>query len=234
MSARLFNRIKQEAGNWAQATVDLVMPEALLRGEAPRAIADPLCGRCGMPLAVEVVRMDGCPKCDDRTWHLQQIRAGYEYEGQVADAIHGFKYYDQFHLRKLLAEWLTAGFQRFYSHQDWTALVPVALAGRRQRERGFNQAQELGQGLSSKTNIPVWNCLHRTRDTAAQTHQPDREGRWRNMRGAFALNPRFDVQGARLLIIDDVLTTGATVNACARALQEAGAASICALGVARG
>jgi len=110
--------------------------------------------------------------------------------------------------------------------------VPVPLYHRRHRERGFNQALEIASGLAFKRKIPVLNCLYRYRETVSQT-KLDRTARWENMAGAFRMKPRFDVKGRHLLVIDDVFTTGATVNACAHALDQAGARRLAVLTIAR-
>jgi ComF family protein len=114
----------------------------------------------------------------------------------------------------------------------WQALVPVPLYHRRRRERGFNQASEIARGLAAKRKVPVLDCLYRYRETVSQA-KLDRKSRWENMNGAFRLKQRFDVKGLNLLLIDDVFTTGATVNACAQALAQAGASQLAVLTIAR-
>src|SRR5690606_22271007 len=98
----------------------------------------------------------------------------------------------------------------------------------RKRERGFNQAQELARVLSKRVGLPVINCLERIRKTETQARLR-RSERLRNQLNAFGLKRGFDLQGRRLLIIDDVFTTGATINACAHMLKQAGAAHLAAL-----
>jgi ComF family protein len=108
----------------------------------------------------------------------------------------------------------------------------VPLYHRRRRERGFNQAAELARGLGARRRLPVWNCLYRCRETPSQTGL-EKMARWENMTGAFRVKPKFDVKGRHLLLIDDVFTTGATTNACAQVLVEAGADRLAVLTVAR-
>jgi ComF family protein len=173
-----------------------------------------------------------CANCADRTWYFQWARAGYRTEGQVLDAIVGFKYRDQYYHHRSLVEWLTEAYDRHASDEEWHALVPVPLYHRRRRERGFNQAAEIARGLASGRKIPVLDCLYRYRETVSQTGL-ERAARQQNMTGAFRLKPGFDVGGRSLLLVDDVFTTGATVNACAQALVQAGAAKLAVLTVAR-
>jgi ComF family protein len=129
-------------------------------------------------------------------------------------------------------DWLAKTFDRFAVNETWDALVPVPLYHRRRRERGFNQAAELARGLGKRRGIRVSDCLYRCRETSSQTGL-DRVARWENMEDAFQLKGGFDLKGQNLLLIDDVFTTGATSDACARMLAEAGADRLAVLTVAR-
>jgi ComF family protein len=146
--------------------------------------------------------------------------------------IHGFKYNRQFYRLKILSAWLLAGYGRFYQGAGIDALVPVPLHRLRRRERGYNQAEELAVRLGKSTGLPVWNVLRRVKKTRTQANLR-RSERLRNQLRAFEFKGRFDVRGRRLLIIDDVFTTGATINACAQVLHHAGAVRLDALTVAR-
>lgn len=105
-----------------------------------------------------------------------------------------------------------------------TALVPVPLAATRRRERGFNQAELVARALASHWAMPVWtHCLERGRGTVSQTQLTPEERR-ANVRGAFRAAPRApELGGTHLVLVDDVVTTAATLNACAAALHDAGA-----------
>jgi len=153
--------------------------------------------------------------------------------GWVSHLIAGFKYRDQLHLQTplglLLAEALEDDRLRSW---DFDAIVPVPLHPRRRRERGFNQAEELARGLSEVAGRPVHNLLERCRATETQTHF-DRKDRMENLRNAFRLRKNAVVKELRLLLVDDVLTTGSTLDECARVLRKAGAAEVRAAVVAR-
>jgi competence protein ComFC len=200
----------------------------------PVRIEAPFCQQCGYPYpALEVHKPTFvCSSCAGRTWHFKRARSGYRTEGQVREAIVGFKYGDQYYQRARLVQWLTETFDDHARTGSWHALVPVPLYHRRHRERGFNQACELAHGLASRRKMPVLDCLYRYRETISQT-KLERSARWENMSGAFRLKRGFDVRGRNLLLIDDVFTTGATANACAQALAQAGAAQLAVLTVAR-
>ncbi|MDA0324814.1 MAG: phosphoribosyltransferase family protein, partial [Verrucomicrobia bacterium] len=115
----------------------------------------------------------------------------------------------------------------------WDALVPVPLFRARRKERGFNQSAEIAEWLGQEVGIRVEEGLARVRETPPQARLR-RSERLRNLRGALALAPGFDPKGRRLLICDDVFTTGATADACARILKQNGAVEVAALTVARG
>jgi ComF family protein len=200
----------------------------------PVRIEPPFCRQCGYPYpALGEHSADFiCDHCAEKKWHFAWARSAYRTEGQVREAIIGFKYHDQYYYQKRLIEWLTEAYDRYVAVGEWEALVPVPLYHRRHRERGFNQAAEIADGLGKGRKIPLSQCLYRYRETESQARL-SRNARWENMTGAFQMKRGFDVKGKNLLLIDDVFTTGATVNACAQTLAKAGAGSIAVLTVAR-
>jgi ComF family protein len=138
------------------------------------------------------------------------------------------------HLRHLVARWLLQAFaDARLAGEKFDLIVPVPLHPARKRERGFNQAELLGLELQSASGIRCHSVLQRTRYTTTQT-QFDRSERIENLRGAFRLRRRSDVRGLRMLLVDDVLTTGSTLSECASVLKKAGAASVYAATAARG
>ena len=205
-----------------------------MTGKEPVRIERPFCHQCGYPYPALADHDSSfiCASCSDRKWYFQWARSGYRTEGQILDAIIGFKYRDEYYQHGRLVEWLTETFESHVKPDEWDALVPVPLYHRRLRERGFNQAHEMARGLAARRKVPVLDCLYRYRETVSQA-KLERAARWENMSGAFRMKQRFDVRGRNLLVIDDVFTTGATVNACAQALAKAGAGQIAVLTIAR-
>jgi len=151
----------------------------------------------------------------------------------VREIIHEFKYGRQIHLRRLVARWLHAALddERLRGRR-FDVVVPVPLHATRLRERGFNQANLLAELLSAQTSIPSKPLLDRIRYTTTQTAL-DRSERMENLHNAFRLRKNADVRGLRVLLIDDVLTTGSTLSECARVLKRAGALSVHAATAAR-
>jgi len=159
------------------------------------------------------------------------------YEGPLRSLIHLFKYSGMKPLARTLAAFLERGIS---IDEHFDAVVPVPLHWRRQWRRGFNQSAILARYVGRHRGIPVWNALRRKRATATQAGLAN-AGRRRNVAGAFVLkgNPWFGetltgkLAGKKILLIDDVMTTGATASACATALKRGGAGSISLLTLAR-
>jgi ComF family protein len=174
-----------------------------------------------------------CANCAHRTIHFHAAVAAYRGRGIVRDVIHEFKYNRQIHLRHLVARWLRAALddERLRCCQ-FDVIVSVPLHPARQRERGFNQASLLAELLGAHTSIPCKLLLKRIRYTTTQTAL-DRSERMENLHNAFRLRKNADVRGLRVLLIDDVLTTGSTLSECARVLKRAGAISVHAATAAR-
>ncbi|MEM9444202.1 MAG: ComF family protein [Verrucomicrobiota bacterium] len=218
--------------DWLRSFTDLIYPDSDVPNKLVE-LKEPFCQQCEEPYATAGLLPHTCWNCRGRSWALDTIRAAYVSQYGVREAIHGFKYEQKSYYLPYLLDWLTEGYSRFYEGQNWDAVVPVPLYATRQRERGFNQSRELAKGLCKRMKLPFIDLLRRTRKTLIQA-KLRRSERIRNQRKAYELKSGFDVQGWRVLIIDDVFTTGATTDACAGALLKEGAKSISALTVARG
>lgn len=207
--------------------------------ERPRRIAPPFCAGCSRPFeddgaAVLLPDAGLCTECRERRNAFDCAVSFCRHDDLARDLIARFKYRGHTYLRRPLGAWLVEAVRtdERLQRQPIDALVPVPLHRRRERERGFNQAQALCHGVRRGTDLPVWRALRRTRATATQARLT-RDERLHNLRGAFAVAGRWPVTGAHLLLVDDVFTTGSTVHECARVLRGAGAASVRVLTVAR-
>jgi ComF family protein len=192
----------------------------------PRLIP-PLCPRCGRP------QPEGrlCPGCASWQATIDGIRAPFRFEGLVRTAIHQLKYRNLRALSKTLAGFL--GDYLDASPLPAAVLVPVPIHDQRLRERGYNQSRLLAQELSKLSGLPlVADCLIRKRPAPPQARTGTVAERRSNVAGAFACRDQ-RLESEAVLLIDDVATSGATLDACAAALKEAGASSVWGLTLAR-
>jgi ComF family protein len=196
-------------------------------------IVPPFCAKCSEPFDGAITTEFACANCAHRKLHFEAAVAAYRARGIVRHVMLNFKYGKQIHLRHLVARWLVAALDdERIRERRFDAIVPVPLHPARQRERGFNQAELLAQWLSNHMAIPLRPALQRVRYTTTQTAF-DRAERMQNLRDAFRLRKNADVRRLRVLLIDDVLTTGSTLSECARVLKKAGAQSVYAATAAR-
>jgi ComF family protein len=233
---------------WGLAALDLVFPalcpvcETALAGRRRRdplcdscwdavpRLAPPCCEPCGRPLPALAPAPGPCGACRVEPPAWDWARAAADYAGVVREAIHAFKFEGKRALARPLAALIVEQWGPAIA-ADVAALVPVPLARARERERGFNQAGLLAERLAAalgRPRRPGW--LARVRPTGPQSDLGAAERR-ANVRGAFAADPA--VAGRHVIVVDDVLTTGATAAECARALRAAGAARVGVLTVAR-
>jgi competence protein ComFC len=203
------------------------------RGQALR-IKPPFCQTCSQPFDGEITAEFSCANCSHRRVHFDCAAVRYRSRGIVRELLHRFKYQNEFYLRHPLSEWLQENLDDSrLRYPPIDALVPVPLHAVRQREREFNQAEALATMLASKSSLRVQNCLVRIVNTTSQTRL-DRTERMENLHNAFRLRKNQQVYSMHLVLVDDVFTTGSTVDECARVLKKAGAASVRAITVARG
>lgn len=192
-------------------------------------ISPPVCDACGDPLPswrVISVECGRCPRCRRHDTRVARGRAIGAYEGTLRTIVHALKYGGRRTLARPLAALLQRHGRDLLDGADLA--VPVPLHRSKQRARGFNQAAEIARHLA----LPTAHALRRVRATATQTDLPAAKRR-ANVRGAFALSRRARVRGAIVILVDDVSTTGATLDACARVLLAGGAREVRALTAAR-
>ena len=192
--------------------------------EALPRIGRPVCARCEMPTAFETFVCDECKGVD---FGFESAMAPLRYEGVGEEIVHALKYRGYTRVVERLAVPLMVGV--LDSGLGFDAVVPVPLHRSRLRRRGFNQAELLARGVARKINSPVSGTLQVVRRTQDQVLLST-AGRRANVAGAFRARDRL---GGRVLLIDDVFTTGATMSACAEALLRAGAGEVRALSLCR-
>jgi ComF family protein len=238
---------------WANAALDLFFPPLcpLCRARLDDGRRDPLCGGCwnglerlsppycqicGRPFEVfEPSLEDGrrCEQCRRRRPPFAYARAATLYKETAREALHAFKFGGKRSMARPLGEVMALAGEASGLVEAVDCLVPVPLHGRRQAERGFNQSALLARHLGRRWRRPVVeSALRRTTATRPQTDLGADERR-KNVRGAFALRRPEPIVGRHVLLIDDILTTGATVSECTRVLLEGGAKTVGVLTVAR-
>jgi len=199
-----------------------------------RFIKPPFCERCGLPFEGDLTTTFECANCREMELHFRSARSAVVAHGMVLDVIHRYKYQRALWFEPFLAGLLLREAMPALRDQQWDMIVPVPLHPLKAREREFNQAERLAACLSNATRIPMnKKLLRRVVFTSTQTRLTRAE-RAANMRGAFAMRRSARLDRERVILVDDVFTTGATTSACARTLLAAGAAEVCVWTVARG
>jgi ComF family protein len=199
-----------------------------------RFIKPPFCERCGLPFEGDLTAPFECANCREMELHFSAARSAVVARGPVREIIHRYKYQRALWFEPFLAGLLLRETMPALRGQGWDLIVPVPLHPLKLREREFNQAERLAARLSAATRIPLnKKLLRRVRFTNTQTRltRPERAA---NMRGAFAMRHGARLDGERVILVDDVFTTGATTSACAQTLRAAGAGEVCVWTVARG
>jgi ComF family protein len=242
-SVRWFDRIREAATgllyppHCAACGIPVGAMSGLLCRDCRRArtrLTGPRCKVCSQPYGGEVPDGFRCMNCGDLDLAFDFATSAYRSRGVVRELVHRFKYGRQMHLRHLLGRMLAEGFRdKRLGWDPVEALVPVPLHPTKKREREFNQAEVLARVAARRLGLPLHDLLQRRRYTMTQTNF-HRDERFANLAGAFALRRGAEVEGRRLALVDDVLTTGSTADACARVLLEAGATAVVVITVARG
>lgn len=186
-----------------------------------------------MPLqerARELLPGRGCGRCRAIQPSFKAVRSVFVYEAAARDAVHALKFRGLSAIASSIAALMAERLMEWSPPVD--AIVPVPLAGSRRRQRGYNQSELLAKELSRLTAVPLApRALIRPRSAPPQYRLSDRDERRRNVSGVFSSGKR--VPQGSVLLVDDVMTTGATLDACARVLIEAGAGPVFGLAFAR-
>ncbi len=197
-------------------------------------IVEPFCRCCGLPFEGAITVTFECANCREEKFHFRFARASVKLSGLVQDVIHRYKYNQATWFEPFLADLLIRQALPVISRERWDLIVPIPLHWLKLRSRSFNQSLRLARALSKASGIPVKNgLLGRRKSTRTQTRLT-RVQRAENVKRAFRFSGRRPLEGARVLLVDDVLTTGATANACAKLLIANGAGVVDVWTVARG
>ena len=192
-------------------------------------ISEPFCQICHMPFAFDSVMEQICQYCADEQPPFTKAYAPFVYGGLGAGLILRLKHTDHMHISKILAQWMANCDKEMLKQCD--VLIPVPIHWTRLLSRRFNQAAVLSHAITKLTGIPTESrALKRIKSTPPQGHM-NKADRKNNVKGAFKIMK--DITGKTVLLIDDVFTTGATINECAKVLIKGGAKEVYVLTAAK-
>jgi ComF family protein len=244
----MLQSIGRFSGRMSRTVLDAVLPPRCLKcgdilsaaqGLCPDCwrkltwLASPCCACCGQPFPFDAGEGSLCGACLQQRPAYDRARAVLRYDDESRDLVIGLKHADRTESVPTLAGWMTRAGGTLLESAE--VIVPIPLHWTRLASRRFNQAALLAQAIGRKTGLPVLpQALLRRRATSSQGHL-GRIARFRNVKGAIAMAERHAtaVTNRRVLLIDDVITTGATVESAAKALISAGARQIDVLALAK-
>jgi ComF family protein len=192
------------------------------------------CPRCGMPAPALNAEDGKCANCRDKKFRFSAVRSLGLYENDVRQAVLRMKHQEQEHLAMALGRRLATVLNENPFPELPELVVPVPMHWWKRLIRGTSAAETLARSLSSAKSLPIASDLLCCRRYTKTQSSLTGEERRLNVRGAFAASRRYDISGARILLVDDVITTGATCDSAAQVLLEAGAGTVYAISVARG
>jgi len=197
-------------------------------------IEHPMCPRCGMPYPVEEGVDHLCSDCINDIGggrHFSVARSVGIYKDNILELVHRFKYGRKLSAGRFLGSMMAARAETLFDIRDYDVVIPVPLHREKLKQRGFNQSLLLAREIAGEFDLPVdLGALKRVRDTGPQVSLGG-DKRRENVRGAFEAADL--IKGKKVLLIDDVLTTGSTVRECSRALVEKGALTVAVYTAAR-
>ncbi|MCL1843315.1 MAG: ComF family protein [Defluviitaleaceae bacterium] len=184
-------------------------------------VGEVFCQTCGSPTKTEVKT---CAGCFGKTFHFTYNRAAFLYDELMRDLMHDMKFREKRRIAEGLSLLWAEGYKGKTLYTGYE-IVPLPMHPKKKRERGFNQAEIMAAALSHALKIPVSHALVRTVDTPPQAGLHPRV-RAENVKGVFSLCEKTEPRGKKYILADDIFTTGASLNECAKTLKIAGAAEI--------
>ena len=192
-----------------------------------------ICTRCGVELPSGGAHCFACRGSKEATYKCKLIRSAFVFNTPSRALVHALKYQGADYVAPFMGHLMAERYKELPELQQADLVIPVALFSKRQRRRGYNQSELLARAFANEALLALdTTSLVRTRDTISQT-KLGRKGRLENMTGAFTCKAPSCIKGKTVLLVDDVATTGATLEGCAIALREAGAKRVVAYTFAR-
>ncbi|SES84135.1 comF family protein [Natronincola peptidivorans] len=246
----MIGEIKQIADSYIEALLDLIYPPSIkciscncysnLKGECGLCsecisnisfIKENCCKKCWKPLS-DPWRNDICIECEEAKHHFKRAVSAVAYEGRIKGLVFRFKYHDATYLSRYMAYMMADIMKKEKIKGD--KLMAVPLYHRKEKERGYNQSHLLAKYISKHMEIPYEKAnLTRVEDTKVM-HNLSKKQRKLNVENAFKIIKPMGIIGKEIILIDDIFTTGTTVDACSRLLLEAGAKEVNVVTFARG
>jgi ComF family protein len=239
-------------GRWRSAAADLLFPptcnycgddvaesdggaivcRACVQRMRPQA--EQICLKCGMPGPALPASDGACPRCRGMKFAFSAVRTLGLYEGDLRQAVLRMKHHHYESLALALARPLAGVLRERPLPGKVDLVAPVPMHWLKRLWRGANSAETLAAGVAAELQLPVFADLVRCRRLLEKQGTLPAGRRFQNVRNAFRVRPSFDIRGAAVLLVDDVLTTGASADAVGKALRRAGAAEVFVLAAARG
>lgn len=194
-------------------------------------VEEPCCKKCGKPIRYDT--QEYCHDCENREKMFDVGRSLWVHRGVVAESLYRFKYWKRIANGKIYAEELVKRYEQHIYHWKIDEIIPVPVHKKRMEKRGFNQAEVIAEYVSDYLGIPLnRNAIERTVHTRPQKHLSGKRRR-QNLRGAFRIKKNAKI-GRTILLIDDIYTTGSTLEELAFILKQAGARKVCFLTISIG
>ncbi len=184
------------------------------------------CERCGRKLKAPA---SNCTSCKEKMIFVDKARSLYDYQEPISNLIMQLKYYDKRYIADIFCGDLANLYLKSYFNADFLCYVPMTEKAR--KERGFNQGELIAKALANKINLPVRQVLYKVKETSRQA-KLSRAERLKNLKGSFKATSKSEIEGKTIVIVDDVLTTGATSETVAEILKKKGAKAVYLLTVA--
>ncbi len=196
-----------------------------------KKLEPPLCKICSKPINY-TSSTDICPECSGEERRFIMSKAPFAYDGLIKKAIYSYKYYNKPYYYKLFGNLLLT-FMIKEGYTNFDCIVPVPLHSSKMRKRGYNQSELIARHISKHLSIPYADALKRIKKTLKQSEQ-NKSQRKKNLKNAFAIKkPAAEIINSSVLLVDDIYTTGSTVDECAKVLVNNGAAKVYVITIAR-
>jgi len=196
-----------------------------------KKIQPPVCSKCSKPIDYNY-SIDLCQECCDVERYFVMSKSPFAYDGLIKKAIYSYKYYNKPYFYKYFGNCIV-DFMKDIDYTNFNFILSVPLHSSKMRIRGYNQSELIAKYISEKISIPYMDVLKRTKKTMKQSEQ-SREERRKNLKNAFVVKRYSEkIINSSVLLVDDIYTTGSTVDECAKALANYGVAKIYVITIAR-